>query len=218
MSQNTVRAYFTFNAEQNRLLDQLKEKTGKEKRQIVCEAMRLALSKGLEPAQYEWGKKKNRVIGADLPYDDAQEARRLWKGRLTPLAVSGILEMAKEQRLQRPDVQVTTTDVQELKKDLAEISHRLDVIGRKLPTTQAPKWIANSTSAAKAVRATLQRLLEQLEYFKQGTETDRKKFRELIDPMEVGYVSSLLKALFDEEGFQRWVLATQFTIGEKKND
>ena len=216
MSQNTVRAYFTFSAEQNRLLDQLKEKTGKEKRQVVCEAVRLALSKGLEPAQYQWDRKKNRVIGVDLPYDDAQEARRLWKGRLTPLAVSGILDMAKEQGLQKPGIRVTGNDVQELKKNLAEISQRLDVLGRKLPTAQASTRISNSTTAAKAVRTTLQRLLEQLEYFKQGTEADRRKFRELIDPMEIGYVSSLLKALFDEEGFQRWILATQFTMGEKK--
>jgi hypothetical protein len=216
MSQNTVRAYFTFSAEQNRLLDQLKEKTGKEKRQVICEAVRLALSKGLEPTQYQWDRKKNRVIGVDLPNDVAQEARRLWSGRLTPLAVSGILDMAKEQGLQRPGIRITSSDVQELKKDLTEISQRLDVLGRKLPTAQASTRITNSTTAVKAVRTTLQRLLEQLEYFKQGTETDRKKFRELIDPMEVGYVSSLLKALFDEEGFQRWILATQFTMGEKK--
>jgi hypothetical protein len=33
--------------------------------------------------------------------------------------------------------------------------------------------------------------------------------------MERGYVTSLLKALFDEEGFQRWILATEFTMGKR---
>jgi len=214
VSEATAQCYLTFNAEHNKLLDQLKSKTGKDKRQIIVEAIQLALSRGLAPARYRWIASNHKILDVELPVEDFRKAKRLWKGRLTPLAVSGIFEMAKSQGVQIPDVKSELMrDVQKLRKDVGKVAQDLQSIDRKLSQEEVPKQITDSATAAKAVKATLRQLVEQLEYFKKGTRADRKKFCEQIDPMEIGYVTSLLKALFDEEGFQRWILAAQFEMG-----
>jgi len=219
MSEETVQRYLTFNADHSRLLEQIKSKTGKDKRQIILDAIRLALSKGLEPARYQWIDKNHKIIDVKLPSEDVQKAKKLWKGRLTPLAVSGILDIAKSEGVLMPDFKAEVTkDIQRLTKDIGRISQDLQVLGRKLSAEEPPKRITDSTTAAKAVKATLRQLVEQLDYFKKGTEVDRKKFRETIDPMEVGYVTSILKALFDEEGFQRWILVAEFTRRDSTSD
>jgi hypothetical protein len=211
MSEEGVQCFFTFNAEHNRMLDELKNRTGKEKGQLIREAVKLALSRDLKPARYQWIKKNHRILRVSLPAADAQKAKRLWKGKLTPLAVSGILEMTNAL-----EVQLTPNEVEKLRKDLGEISRNLQVLGSKLSSSERTTPVTNS-GTAKSVRSAIRQLLNELEYFKRGTEADRKAFREAIDPMEIGYLTSLLKALFDEEGFQRWVLlATEFTMGDKK--
>jgi hypothetical protein len=183
------RCNFTLNAEHIKLLNELKDKTGKEKSQIFAEAIGLALARNLPPAQFRWIKEGHSTYKVDLPVADADRARKLWGGKLSPAAVSGILEMARVE-----GVAIQETRIQEVKDQLRETKRRA----------------ADSTSAAKNVKASLRRLLDQLEYFKKGTESDRKRFREIVDPLEVGYITSILKALFEEEAFQRWVLATEF--------
>jgi len=212
MSETTVRCSFTFNVEHNKLLEQLKTKTGKEKKQLIREAVQLALSKGLAPAQYRWIDKNHRIYVVDLPGEDAQKAKKLWKGRLTPLAVSGIIAMIEEQGLRRPEV--TPEEIQRLRESLEKIFENVRVMDQGFAKKEAPRHVTDNTSAVRAVKATLLQLVRELEFFKKGTEADRKRFRESIDPMEIGYITSLLKALFDEDGFQRWILATEFTMGK----
>jgi len=211
-----IPCWLTLNAEHNKLLNILKSKTGKEKREIIRDGIRLALSRRLEPTQYKWVKKNHRVFKVELPVEEVTEAKKLSGGKLTPLAVSGILEMSRSEAIQRPEV--TKEDIERIRIDLEKLSHSIQLLGEKLAVKEAPKPITSSTTAAKAVRDTLRQLIEQLDYFKKGTEADRKKFCDYIDPKEVGYITSVLRALFDEEGFQRWVLATEFTMGEKKNE
>lgn len=212
-TEETISYHFTFNPEYNQLLDRLQNKTGKDKYQLIRDAFQLALSKGLEPAQYRWIDKNHRVFNVKLPAEDVRKAKKLWKGRLTPLAVSGILEMAKTGNMQNVEVD----DIRALKGELAKTSQRLESLIRSLSTEQVPRDITDSAVAAVAVRATLRKLVAQLDYFKKGTDNDRKKFRETIDPVEVGYVTSILRALFDEDGFQRWMLATEY-MGKTKDD
>src|SRR6059058_639667 len=100
-AEGTVSFHFKLNTEHGRLLDQLQSKTGKDKHQLIREAVRLALTKNLTPATYRWNEKDNRSFHVNLPIDDANAAKKQWKGRLTPLAVSGILEMAKYENLER---------------------------------------------------------------------------------------------------------------------
>jgi hypothetical protein len=210
-SKEVIKCFVTLNPEHYRLLEQLTNKTGKDKRQVLREAVELALSRGLAPSSYTWNKKRHRVIGIAFPAEQARKARQL--GNLTPIAVAGLLAIAG------PETQsfdVTPDDLQRLRTDLDRIIQSVRT-KNETPSVPRTKRVAESANAVRAVRATLQELAEQLEYFKKGSEVERKKFRELIDPMEVGYITSLMKALFDEEGFQRWVLASEFTMGKRKN-
>ncbi len=211
MSEETVQCFVTLNPEHYKVLEHLTNKTGKDKRQIIREAIDLALSKGLAPASYTWNKKKHRVIGLAFPAEQAKRAKQL--GNLTPIAVAGLLAIAGPET---HSFDVTPDDLERLRADLDKIiqSVRARNESQSVPRT---KRFTEGTNAVRAVRATLQDLAEQLEYFKKGSEAERKKFRELIDPMEVGYITSLMKALFDEEGFQRWVLASEFTMGKRRN-
>lgn len=56
---------------------------------------------------------------------------------------------------------------------------------------------------AEKTRDILFRLAEQLEYFKHG-ENRRSIFRSIVPPGDVGYITSFLKALYDEENFLIW--------------
>jgi hypothetical protein len=179
---------------------------------LIREALRLALSKSLVPATYRWNKTDNRSFHVKLPAEDAATAKKSWKGRLAPLAVAGIIEMTKAENLQKIEVD----DIRSLKEDLARTTQRLESLIQTFSTEQAPGEITDNAAAALAVRATLRRLIAQLDYFKRGTDNDRKKFRETVDPVEVGYVTSILRALFDEDGFQRWMLATDYVRKDKR--
>jgi hypothetical protein len=213
MSETVVQCHFTFNAEHNKLLDQLRSKTGKDKREIIRDAIKLALQKELKPARYRWIDKNHRIFSVDLPIEDAQNAKKRWKGKLTPLVVSGIIEIARNEGIGVTEAKPTVTqeDILRLRGEFREISNNLQALVQRISYEEVPKEITDSASAAKAVRATLKQLSEQLEHFKKGTAADRKQFRKFVDPLEAGYVTSILKALFDEDEFQRWVLATEFT-------
>ncbi len=204
--EGTVSYHFILNNEHDELLDRLQKKTGKDKHVLIREALRLALSKSLVPANYRWNKKDNKSFHVKLPAEDAITAKKSWKGRLAPLAVSGIIEMTKAENLQNVEVD----DIRSLKEELARTTQRLESLIQSFSTEQAPREITDNAAAALAVRATLRKLVAQLEYFKKGNDSDRKKFRDTVDPVEVGYVTSILRALFDENGFQRWMLATDY--------
>lgn len=212
----TTECYFTLNREHYVLLEKLQTKTGKNRKQLMREAIDLALAKGLEPAKYAWVDKNHRIISVPLPVEQAERTKKLWKGKLTPLAVAGLLVLAEESEVtQGITPEITTQDILRLRDDVNRILHN---VRSKAPETKADHKALKATdsiTAAKSVRSTLRQLANELEYFKKGSEAERKKFRELIDPMEVGYITSLIKALFDEEGFQRWILATEFTMGRK---
>ena len=211
MSEDVIKCFVTLNPEHYRLLERLANKTGKDKRQILREAVDLSISRGLAPAVYSWNKKKHRVIGIVFPTEQAKRARQL--GNMTPIAVAGLLAIAGPET---QSFEVTPEDLQRLRTDLDKIIQSVSTKS-ETPSMPTAKRLTGSANAARAVRTTLQELANQLEYFKRGSEAERRTFREIIDPMEVGYITSLMKALFDEEGFQRWVLASEFTMGKRKD-
>jgi hypothetical protein len=216
MSEQTKKVNFTFNPEHFKLLEQLSRKTGKDKRTIIGEAVELALSKNLSPTRIRWNKKNHRNLDANINADLAGKAKEIHEGKLTNLAVSGILELGKSEGLSisSPQSNSTAEELQKLRMETSRISRDLSALTRKLTSEDTPEKMTDSSAAARVVKATLRKLLEELDYFKKGSDADRKKFREIIDPVEVGYIAAMLKALFDDEAFQRWVLATEF-MGRK---
>jgi len=61
-------------------------------------------------------------------------------------------------------------------------------------------------------------LNNELEFFKSGSTRDRKVFRDVISGEDVGYIITLLKALFNEDQFQNWIYFSKYEIGSTKDD
>jgi hypothetical protein len=57
----------------------------------------------------------------------------------------------------------------------------------------------------EAVRYLLLALETELRHFRDGERAERDAFRKLLNPQDMGYISSLLGMLGDEERFQRWL-------------
>ncbi|MCK4594809.1 hypothetical protein KAU45_09935 [bacterium] len=51
-------------------------------------------------------------------------------------------------------------------------------------------------------------LEDELRLFRDGSKESRDIFREELDPSDIGYISSLLVMLGDEDGFKRWCIFT----------
>ena len=64
----------------------------------------------------------------------------------------------------------------------------------------------------EAVEHALYTLSDELEFFKQGSANSREILRQRLSGPDVGYVATLLKALFDEEKFQNWLAMTTHRI------
>jgi hypothetical protein len=58
------------------------------------------------------------------------------------------------------------------------------------------------------IRFLLLLLEEELRWFRDGPLEARQMFRKNLDPMDIGYLSSLLAMLGEEEAFKRWLTLT----------
>lgn len=76
---------------------------------------------------------------------------------------------------------------------------------RALPRQASPSMPKSPEEAARELMITLHRLMNDLNYFKRGSDVDRVLLRKIVPARDVGYVTSLLKAMYDEDQFQAWV-------------
>ena len=86
---------------------------------------------------------------------------------------------------------------------------------------KAPEKELSARDRALRVRELLSLLDKELEYFKKGTPKDREIFREYIPSEEVGYITALIRVLFDEDKFERWILFSKsplMRIRMRKNE
>lgn len=64
----------------------------------------------------------------------------------------------------------------------------------------------------QSVEDSLYALNDALRFFKEGSPHSRAVLRKYLNGGDVGYVITLLKALFDEEKFQNWLAMTTYEI------
>jgi len=69
---------------------------------------------------------------------------------------------------------------------------------------------------SRSIAELLVRLKDELEFFKAGSAEDREAFRRAIPGEQLGYVVSLLKALYDEGAFREWLHFSQLDLTEKR--
>jgi hypothetical protein len=65
------------------------------------------------------------------------------------------------------------------------------------------------------VKSLLEALEWELDFFKYGSSNRRELFRKSIFAPDVGYIIALLRALFDEERFQTWLIMSNYKIRGK---
>lgn len=71
---------------------------------------------------------------------------------------------------------------------------------------------ANSIHQAQRVAQAMNQLSQALEFFREGTKEDRLSLKATIPPEDIGYLTTLLRALYEEDTFQQWVLFTSYKI------
>jgi hypothetical protein len=73
-----------------------------------------------------------------------------------------------------------------------------------------------SEGRSRTIAELLARLKGELEFFKAGSAEDREAFRRVVPGEQLGYVVSLLKALYDEGTFREWLHFSQLDFTEKR--
>ena len=73
-----------------------------------------------------------------------------------------------------------------------------------------------SAGRSRNIAELLARLKYELEFFKSGSAENREAFRRAVPGEQLGYVVSLLKALYDEEAFREWLHFSQLDLTEKQ--
>jgi hypothetical protein len=72
-----------------------------------------------------------------------------------------------------------------------------------------------SNDKARSVAITVHHLLTQLNFFKRGTSADRDVLRNTLPARDVGYLTTLLKAMYEEDQFQNWVYFSEYSPEQK---
>jgi len=80
------------------------------------------------------------------------------------------------------------------------------IIGFEIPTLDS--IIQEAQRKTEKVKYILLFLEEELSWFRDGPKEVRDIFREKLDFGDIGYISSLLTMLSDEEKFRRWLILT----------
>jgi hypothetical protein len=84
------------------------------------------------------------------------------------------------------------------------------------PWIQPPRGLQSAsssqhTASAESVAIGVRHLMAALEPFKKGSAADRAALRKTVPARDVGYLTSLLKAMYDEDQFQTWLYFTEYT-------
>jgi hypothetical protein len=76
----------------------------------------------------------------------------------------------------------------------------------------------NADERATRVKRMLVALADELEFFKQNPEQTRTTFRRVVPGEDVGYITTLLRAFYDEDQFQRWLLFSDYKLKSKEEN
>ena len=134
----------------------------------------------------------------------------------------------RESKVEKPTVEKRKPfehqiDTELLTKEVKHLREKVDLIHTKLTEAGVYQEIAGKPSAnnAEARSRTVMRLLmslaSELEFFKSCTENERKIFKKIVPGQDVGYITTLLRALYDEDKFQKWLLFSTYTMKGKEN-
>jgi transcriptional regulator with XRE-family HTH domain len=111
---------------------------------------------------------------------------------------------------EQADLKDLIREVNALRREVGEIDRRLAAARLyEMPRTEQS---TDAETRARRVLQTLVNLSNELEFFKQCPESGRMIFKKIVPGPDVGYVTTLLRALFDEDKFQRWLLFSTYEM------
>jgi hypothetical protein len=70
---------------------------------------------------------------------------------------------------------------------------------------------SSTRESADRVLMAIHQLVQELDFFKRGTATDRAVLRHVVPARDVGYATTLLKAMYDEDQFQSWLYFAEYS-------
>lgn len=90
----------------------------------------------------------------------------------------------------------------------------------RIPTPKSPPDLREARTRTERLRALLILLHEELAWFRDGPEEVRRVLRADLDAFDLGYLTSLLAMLSDENKFKRWLAATtnRFAYFQRRGD
>lgn len=112
------------------------------------------------------------------------------------------------------DIKALTNEVSLLRKRIDEVDKKL-AAAKLYDIPQSAQEVMEPQARAKRVMQLLLAISAELEFFKQCPESGRMAFRKIVPGPDVGYVTTLLRALFDEDKFQRWLLYSTYEMKGK---
>jgi hypothetical protein len=98
-----------------------------------------------------------------------------------------------------------------------DVASSFEITGAR-PTVGPLQSRAQGDAFARAdrVKMILIKLADELEFFKKSPAA-RKTFRRIVPGEDVGYITTLLRALYDEDQFQRWLLFSEYKLKSKED-
>lgn len=100
----------------------------------------------------------------------------------------------------------------ERRRRLAEVT-RIPILEpwMRAPDPAQSRPTSQPTASAESVGIGVRHLMAALEPFRKGSAEDRAVLRKTVSARDVGYLTSLLKAMYDEDQFQTWLYFTEYT-------
>jgi type III secretory pathway component EscV len=119
--------------------------------------------------------------------------------------------------VKKAGIETLTREIKALRRKVDDIDTRL-AAARVYQDEEFKKAANNATERAKKVANILVMLSTELEFFKRCSQGDREIFKKVVQGPDVGYITTLLRALYDEDKFQRWLLFSTYDMKGNSNE
>ncbi len=157
------------------------------------------------------------LVGKNIPKGDI----RLKLYELTGIESLGSKILSKKEmhkKIESNDVKSLDKNIDEILQATKTIENEISVLHQAITETKSLKIKNTEMQLYRRFARAFYQLADEIKTFKQSGVKDREKLRDMISARDVGYVSSFLKALFDEDKFSDFILFSDYkfdSMGEE---
>ena len=172
--------------------------------EVIVRAVKVAREEGISPTKPEG---KVIRISVALPIELIEGIENL--SGTVRAGLAAIYEGREEHPEERTE-ETLGGSIEEMMEALEDLQKKIWVVKGLLNSRMGKKLERSAEERAYFIGELIQTVIRELEYFKNGTKEDRDVFREVVPPEDIGYVTTLLKALYSEDQFQRWIFISRY--------